>query len=53
MINTVTISKTEYDELKEKELILRALVNCGVDNWEGYDDAMDYLEVLKDSIRSK
>ena len=37
-METVTISKTEYDQLIEDQLILQALYAGGVDNWDGYDD---------------
>ena len=41
--NTVTLSKEEYAELMAKSEKLDALMNHGVDNWDGYDDAMDEL----------
>jgi putative phage-type endonuclease len=41
----VTISRAEYDRLKRDSLKLEALIAAGVDNWEGYDDAMHMLEV--------
>ena len=44
---TITIKKSEYNELKERDLWLTALEHCGVDNWEGYDFAYDELEELK------
>jgi len=40
---TVTISKKEYDKLLNDSRILRALEGAGVDNWEGYDDAMNEI----------
>lgn len=39
----VTITKIEYDELLEDSKILSALQGAGVDNWQGYDDAMQSL----------
>ena len=39
----VTITKKEYDRLLKKSKILDALDMQGVDNWEGYDEAMRYL----------
>jgi hypothetical protein len=39
-METVTISKTEYDRLIEDQLILQALYAGGVDNWDGYNDAV-------------
>lgn len=28
-------------ELEQRDAVLTALENAGVDNWEGYDDALD------------
>ena len=44
MEETVTITKKEYEELKEDASIYRALQAAGVDNWEGWDFAMDLLD---------
>lgn len=41
---TVTISKTLYDQLVADSEFLEALKGAGVDNWEGYDYAMESLE---------
>lgn len=38
---TVTISKEEYESLKEDARWLQCLENAGVDNWEGYDYARE------------
>lgn len=38
---TVTISKKEYESLKEDSHWLQCLENAGVDNWEGYDFARE------------
>jgi len=38
---TVTISKEEYDRLLKAEETLTALESHGVDNWDGYSDAME------------
>jgi len=40
----ITITKKRYEQLFEAEKELRALHCAGVDNWEGYDDAMESLE---------
>lgn len=40
----ITISKSQYESLKNSERKLQALENFGVDNWQGYEDAMCYLE---------
>jgi hypothetical protein len=42
-METVTISKKEYDNLKENSDFLECLEACGVDNWGGYSDAQDMM----------
>lgn len=37
----VTVKKKVYDELIENQKIFIALQNAGVDNWDGYEVAMD------------
>ena len=39
----VTVSKKEYEYLKERDLKLTSLERAGVDNWEGYDYSIDIL----------
>lgn len=39
-IDTVTIPKTEYEEMKKAIMKLDCLEAAGVDNWEWYGDAM-------------
>lgn len=41
---TVTIKKSEYDDLLEDSNFLRCLRAMGVDNWEGYGIAIDHME---------
>lgn len=41
----VTISRAEYDSLKRDSLMLEALEAAGVNNWEGYSDAIHMMEV--------
>jgi len=38
------LTKEEYDELCESHSKLCALEAWGVDNWEGYDDAMSHMD---------
>ena len=38
---TVTIPKEEYEKLLDDSDMLNCLESCGVDNWEGYDDAVE------------
>ena len=40
---TVTISRKEYEALLAARDKLDALEAAGVDNWSGYDDAMEHL----------
>ena len=37
----ITITKTEYDELKLEQLWLQCLDEAGVDNWQGFDYAKE------------
>ena len=38
----ITISKEEYEKLKERDSFLERLEAAGVDNWEGYGYAFEY-----------
>ena len=48
MEETVTISKKEYESLLEDSKKLTALENAGVDNWEGFDEAREIYQQLKE-----
>ncbi len=39
----VTITKKEYDELLKDSTFLAYLEGCGVDNWDGYDNAVQMM----------
>lgn len=41
---TVTITKEEYEDFLDDQKFLRALADAGVDNWTGYDLAVELLE---------
>jgi hypothetical protein len=43
MTETITITKKEYDELKEAYEEMNMLRSHGVDNWDGYGEAMHEL----------
>jgi hypothetical protein len=45
---TVTISKEEYESLLEDSNKLLALEGAGVDNWEGYDYAMEMMRDMSE-----
>ena len=53
MNKTISITLEEYESLSDSKLKLDALEAMGVDNWEGYRDAMAYyremIEVAKES----
>lgn len=40
---TIEVDINVYDDLLESERILEALQAAGVDNWEGYDCALELL----------
>ena len=44
MSEKVEITKEEYDELVADQKFLNALFAGGVDNWDGYEMALDMLE---------
>lgn len=47
--DVVTMSLEEYNEFLRTEVWENALRSAGVDNWDGYDWAMeDYRQYLKD-----
>lgn len=44
MVPTVRIPEEEYEQLKKDSGLLNALRSAGVDNWEGWDYAIEMLE---------
>jgi truncated hemoglobin YjbI len=42
-IKTITLAESRYVELVRQEKELEALYQSGVDNWEGYEYAMESL----------
>lgn len=46
----VEISAQRYAELIDDEEFLNALRAAGVDNWEGYNYAIDYLREEHDGV---
>ena len=47
----IDINRKTYDELVADQLKLRALEAGGVDNWEGYDIAIELLQKWKEARR--
>jgi ABC-type metal ion transport system substrate-binding protein len=50
-VTTVNLFIARYNELVEAERTLQALENFGVDNWDGYSDAMASIKEIKDGPR--
>jgi len=48
---TVTITVKEYESLQKDCLWLSALECAGVDNWEGYEEAISILEEWGERMR--
>lgn len=46
-MKNVTITNERYSELIEAEMTLNSLYGAGVDNWDGWDAAMELLEEIK------
>jgi hypothetical protein len=44
----VTISKEYFERLRHAYDLLMALQESGVDNWEGYSEAMSLIENLEE-----
>jgi hypothetical protein len=42
-MNDVTITREEYDDLLQRSKALQALDDAGVDNWEGFELAMEVM----------
>ena len=49
----VTISADQYEQLLEDSSWLSALRGAGVDNWEGYDYAMEILREWEEEVGLK
>ncbi len=45
MEKNIEITEKEYEDLLKDQAILRALYGAGVDNWEGYEDALGDLNL--------
>ena len=48
MSDTITIKKSEYDYLIDRDLELTALENGGVDNWEWYEESLKEYKKYKE-----
>lgn len=45
---TVSISEAYYKELLENDLLFTCLQNAGVDNWDGWDFAMEEFHSINE-----
>lgn len=50
---TITISESEYNELLYDSSKLQSLKEAGVDNWSGYDYAMDLFRETDEYKKSR
>lgn len=50
MIDTITISREEYENLLRDKAFLQALEDAGVDNWEGYDNACETFQLMGNEL---
>jgi len=41
---TITITMKEYEQLKHDQYFLECLQGAGVDNWDGYDYAIELMD---------
>lgn len=41
LLEEIKMLKIEIEELKDRDFLLRCLEAHGVDNWDGWDDAME------------
>lgn len=47
MTELITISYEYFEKLLDDQMMLEALERAGVDNWDGYDFALEHYEELK------
>ena len=45
----VSITNKEYLQLLDDSLLLGCLIGAGVNNWDGYDEAKEAVEAMKNS----
>lgn len=43
----ITISKKEYESLLEDQKLLQCLQDAGVDNWSGYEYALEIMKEME------
>lgn len=42
--NKVLVDQAFYEDLLKRDVVLSALEAAGVDNWEGYEEALNEIE---------
>lgn len=48
-VEMITIPKSEYDRLCEDSLMLNCLEAAGVDNWDGFDEAINIRKEMEEN----
>lgn len=48
----ITIPRAMYEDFLDTERWLDALMAAGVDNWDGYDNALEILEKWNEEIEN-
>lgn len=44
------VKKSDYEDLLDVQLFLNCLESSGVDNWEGYDEALNEYSLQKEEM---
>ena len=52
MDDFITITKEKYYQLIKADLFLRVLHVHGVDDWEGYEIAIDYYTEITEALKN-
>lgn len=49
--DTVNIPRDEYESLLEDSAFLESLRQAGVDNWDGFDHALEIFDKFNEGVR--
>lgn len=50
MNDLITIPRNEYKDLLSDSAFLNALIQSGVDNWDGFENAKEVYQNFKDNL---
>lgn len=50
MADKILVDKAFYEDLLKRDIILSALESGGVDNWEGYSEALNNIDETEEEI---